>query len=252
MYCYRDNKKYKSDLVVLADTYLKETLLKMNDGIVIGCRFGIEEILKGIGFDIDKCLLMDIPNCLVHQDTLTHYTVEECYKRDYGVEGCYKKGYTVIDYYKECSKRCDFYRHIVSHHYGKFKNLKENYVGEGKFSSLGALEIEFIDMEYIDSYTLLIDMYSGYALLSDGESIKVYGINRHLLNYDIAFKYREMGIEAIPNVFLMAVYGKNSYDYDELIDEEWEIYNSNFETDFKKLGKEKFSRVFKENVERYK
>lgn len=139
MYCYRDNKKYKSDLAVLADTYLEETLLRMNDGIVIGCRFGIKEILKGIGFDIDKCLLMDMPNCLVHQDTLTHYTVEDCYKRYYGVEGCYKKGYTVIDYYKECSMRCDFYRHIVSYHYGKFKNLKENYVGEGKFSSLGAL-----------------------------------------------------------------------------------------------------------------
>lgn len=80
----------------------------------------------------------------------------------------------------------------------------------------------------------------------------MYGIgNDKELNSNIAFKYRKMGIEAILDVFLMAIYGINSWDND-LIDEEWERYNLNFNTVFKKLSKSEFSRVFKNNVRGYK
>lgn len=236
MYCYRDNKKYKSDLVVLADMYLQNTIVNMSCGIVGGSRFGIKEVLEGIGFDINKCLLMDIPICLKHKECLTHYTVEDSYKK------------------YSCS---DFYDCVIGSHYYQINSLRDNYkgfdkIGNYKFSFLGALEIAFMDTENFVSYKLLIDMYSGYALLCDRDIVKVYGINRRLLNSNIALKYREMGIEDIPNVFLMACWGSNPRIDNGLIDVEWEKYNSNFDTVFDKLDKSEFVRVFKKNVKGYR
>lgn len=228
----RNDKEFNSSIIWLMDMYLKDTLLSMNDGIVVGCRLGIEEILKGLGFDINKCLLDNMPVCYRPKECLTHYAIEYLYKNYSGGSG------NVLDY-------------IIYSHYNQTKNLRDNHIACGKFDLLGALKINFINTEDGTYYRLLIDMWSGYVCLYDGISLKVYGMNRHLLNSDIALKYRKMGINAIPDIFLMAIWGGYYID-NKLIDKEWERYNSNFDTGFKKLTQDEFGRVFKKNVKVYK
>ena len=71
----RNDKEFNANLVWFIDMYLKDTLLRMNDGLVIGCNIGIKDILSGIGFDINDCVLVDDPICYRNDKFLTHYTV---------------------------------------------------------------------------------------------------------------------------------------------------------------------------------
>lgn len=224
----RNDKKFSPSIVELIDMYLEDTLIRMNEGLVIGCKIGIKDILSGIGFDINKCALVDMPVCYRNKKCLTHYTVEDLYKNYSGGSG-------------------DVLQNIINWHYNYSKNLRDNYVALGKFDLLGALKFDFVNTEDGTYNRLLIDMWSGYACLYDGISLKVYGINRKLKNSSIAYKYRDMGLQSIPTIFLMAVWKKYP-DGLELMEREWNIYNQGNNAGAKKLSREKFKKVFLNNV----
>lgn len=226
----RNAKEFNANIVWFIDMYLKDTLLRMNDGLIDGFseRLGIKNIFSGLGFDINDCVLVDAPICYRNEKCLTHYTVEDLYKNYSGGSG-------------------DILQNIINSHYGETKKLRDNHIVLGKFDLLGALQFDFIHKEDGTYYRLLIDMWSGYACLFDGISLKVYGINRKLKNLSIAYKYRDMGLKEIPDIFLMAVWMRCPNGL-ELMEREWNIYNQGNDAGAKKLSREKFKKVFLNNV----
>ena len=228
----RNAKEFNANIVWFIDMYLKDTLLRMNDGLIDGFseRLGIKNIFSGLGFDINDCVLVDDPICYRNEKCLTHYTVEDFYEIYSGDSG-------------------GVLQNIINSHYGEAKKLRDNHIVLGKFDLLGALQFDFIHKEDGTYYRLLIDMWSGYACVYDGISLKVYGINRKLKNSSIAYKYRDMGLQSIPTIFLMAVWKKYP-DGLELMEKEWNIYNQCNIGDNNRLSREKFKKLFLAKVKR--
>ena len=85
----RNDKEFNANLVCFIDMYLKDTLLRMNDGLIDGFseRLGIKNIFSGLGFDINDCVLVDDPIFYRNEKCLTYYTVEDLYKNYSGGSG---------------------------------------------------------------------------------------------------------------------------------------------------------------------
>ena len=171
----------------------------------------------------------------------------------FGTYGCLTE-YTINSCYKEYQEKLDeglglFFDYLINNHYTNnsfISDIFDDRYEEKKFDFVGAIEINFINNNI--RYRILIDMYTGYVVLYDGESIKVYGMNRRLLG-NLANSYREMGLNKIPAIFLMAIYGKNPYDL-SIIDKEYEVYCANNSSS--RLDKTTFKRLFKCKVVREK
>lgn len=217
--------KYFSDAVRYCD--YKSSKLKIAD------------ILSGMGFCISECVLLGMPN---YYNRMGLKRVGDSLKvKDYGclTEHTVRKYWEI---YKSKERSLSVYDYIMGKHY------KSSYDRNSEsLKSLGAIEINFFMIDDLDTtYRLLIDMYTGYAVLYDGSSIKVYGINRKL--YDgIAKKYLDMGIGELPDIFLMAIFRENSHQIsEEEINAEYAIYQKH--NPKKTLSRKDFAKIFKDQV----
>lgn len=245
----KDNLSLKNnELVNVIDKYFEETVRKM----VGAPHFNLDlaDILENLGFNIDECNLTSIPICY-QNNTIWKKSPDGMIR--FGTYGCLTE-YTINSCYKEYQEKLDeglglFFDYLINNHYTNnsfISDIFDDRYEENKFDFVGAIQINFINNNI--RYRILIDMYTGYVVLYDGESIKVYGMNRRLLG-NLANSYREMGLNKIPEMFLMAIYGKNPYDL-SIIDSEYDVYCSNNPSS--RLDKTTFKRLFKGKVVREK
>ena len=228
--------------------YLDETVHKMVGNPCLMLQ--INDFLSNLGFSIDECVLTRMP---VYYKNMTIADMGYSKEMNFGTSGCLTE-HTVNQCYSKYKRKDEelglFFDYIIENHYSKKleRDIDDIYIKRldyDAFDFVGAIEIDFfIVNDDSTKYRLLIDMYTGYALLYDGDTIRVYGINRGISD-KLAKSYREKGLKNIPKMFLMAMYGINPYDY-SIIDKEYNRYClTNSE---EKLTETKFKRLFKERV----
>lgn len=228
--------------------YLDETVHKMVGHPCLMLQ--INDFLSNLGFNIDECVLTRMP---VYYKNMTIADMGYSKEMNFGTYGCLTE-YTVSQCYSKYKRKDEdlelFFDYIIENHYSKKleRDIDDIYIKRldyDTFDFVGAIEIDFFLInDDSTKYRLLIDMYTGYALLYDGDTIRVYGINRGI-SKNLAKSYREKGLKNIPKMFLMAMYGINPYDY-SIIDKEYNRYClTNSE---EKLTETKFKSLFKERV----